>query len=84
MNQEQRKALQEMGKNLAEMLDVSDEIVGGLGDQERDKFDNLNEGLQQSEMGEALENSAELLDELGDIIQRAGVEIQAAIEECVS
>ena len=44
-------------------------IISELKDSEREKFDNLNEGLQASEKGQKLEAGADSLDYIHDDIE---------------
>lgn len=66
MNKDQRKRLDEALK----LLDEANELIGqaqGIVEEvagdERDKFDNMPEGLQASERGQAIEAAADALDE---------------------
>jgi ABC-type transporter Mla subunit MlaD len=68
MNKDQRKVLDEVYKALEE----AQQVCGDMAYEERDKFGNLSEGLQQSERGELLEQAADALEtaeqSLGDVL----------------
>lgn len=68
MNKGQRKVLDEVYKALEE----AQQVCSDMACEERDKFDNLSEGLQQSERGELLEQAADALEtaeqSLGDVL----------------
>lgn len=65
MNKHDRK---EIDRGIA-LIEEGAQILTDVGDAEIEKFDNLNEGLQQSEMGERLETKGNELIELADEIQ---------------
>lgn len=52
-----------------------------LKDDERNKFDNLSEGLQAAESGQKLEVAADLLDKAYDELDNALLSIEMAISE---
>ena len=56
--QELRKAI--------DYLQRAHEIIDSLKESEREKFDNLNEGLQAAEAGQKLEQNADSLDYIYD------------------
>lgn len=61
-------------KELKERLDQLNEIqafVEQTKDEEQEKFDNLSEGLQESERGQQLEEYAELLECAGEALAEA-------------
>ena len=58
MNAAGRKVIKEMIEQLTEMSGTLEEVAV----EEREKYDNMPEGLQMSEKGEALERSAEALE----------------------
>ena len=59
MNKERRKRIQEIVDNLEEIKGRINEIQ----EEERECFDNLSEGLQQTERGQGYEAAAESLSE---------------------
>lgn len=61
-------------KNLAETLDMIEQIlsiVETVKDEEQEAFDNMPEGIQCSERGEAMEEIIYQLEEIYDSIQSA-------------
>jgi len=58
MNKKDRSALEE----LMAKLEVIKEEIEGLDEYEREKFDNLPEGIQASDRGQAIEAAADSLD----------------------
>lgn len=76
MNAEQRKELQQC-------LDVLSEVQNILNTQaeaERDKYENLSEGLQQAERGQKLEEAADALEEASGNIDDIISSIETAME----
>lgn len=67
MNKARRKQVDELQSSLQELLTTAE----SLRDEEQEEFDNLLEGLQQSERGQAIESNASALDEVVDGIQAA-------------
>lgn len=67
MNAKTRKELSEIRDILQEQLDQ----LEGYRDDESAKYDNLPEGLQSSERGEAMQEAAETLDSACDSLQEA-------------
>lgn len=59
MNKERRKALAEIVDQLAGIRSAIEQVK----DDEQDAFDNMPEGLQQSEKGEKAENAISRLDD---------------------
>lgn len=76
MNQNDRK---ELGKVLA-LLDEARGIIEAIRDGEQDKFDNLSEGLQQTEKGQKFEEAVSALDSALDSIDEAAGYINESIE----
>lgn len=71
---------EDMIEELNELADEANDIqndIQYLADDERDKFDNLTEGLQCSDRGMALEEAADALDDAANIDDS---QIQAIIE----
>ena len=56
------------------LLQQAVDILGPLQEEEQEKFDNLSEGLQQSERGQQFESNASALD-------NAKSSVESAIEE---
>lgn len=59
MNNKTRKQISEIFTAISDLRCELDEIM----EEERSKFDNLTEGLQASEMGQRMEESADELDD---------------------
>jgi len=58
-------------KNLEQaiaLLNDAKSIIEDIASQERDKYDNLSEGLQQSDRGQAMEENADDLESINDEI----------------
>ena len=64
MNKETRKRLSSILEQITAARDEIEDIAG----EEREKFDNMPEGLQSSEKGEAIETAADTLDEQIDAL----------------
>ena len=60
MNKDQRKQLGEALKAFS----WAQEIIAQVAEEEREKFDNLTEGLQQAENGQKMEEAADILEEV--------------------
>ena len=69
MNKEQREKLQ----NIKDILQNISEELEALGDEEQEKFDNLNEGMQAMAKFQKLEENAE-----------GFYTAQESIEECIN
>lgn len=67
MNKQDRQQL----ATAIEHLNSAREILELLKDQEQEKFDNLSEGLQQSEKGQKFEENANTLSEAYDNVESA-------------
>lgn len=67
MNKENRKELE---KAIA-LIEDAKEIVEYIKDEEQDKFDNLSEGLQQSEKGQMFEENVSALDDASSQLEEA-------------
>ena len=66
MNAADRKAVSDEVSKLEEMksdISMIGEALRELADAEQEKYDNLSEGLQASEKGQAIQTAAEALDE---------------------
>lgn len=69
MNATDRKLASELRERLSKLEDEANDIASqleGLADAEQEKFDNMNEGLQQSEQGQRIESAAGSLGEAKD------------------
>jgi len=67
MNDAQRKRLDGMYNTLHKIKsDLED-----MGEEEREKFDNLNEGLQASERGQLIDSAATALEEAASMLDSA-------------
>jgi len=76
MNKQRRKALQNILERLDEIRsDLSDVVT-----EEQDAFDNMPEGLQYSEKGEAIEENAQELETAVDDVSIAFDAIQGVLE----
>lgn len=62
----------------ADALDAEAERMKTLGEAEQEKYDNLNEGLQASERGQAFESNAGNLESAGDEIEEAATTLRDA------
>lgn len=76
MNKNDRKDLE---KALA-LLSEAKEIVETIRDGEQEKFDNLSEGLQQTEKGQKFEETVSNLDDVCNSIDEATENIEQCIE----
>ena len=65
------ESLKEELDGFQEKLESYQSDIEGLSDEERMKFDNLPEGLQESERGEAYEIAADTLDEAASNLEDA-------------
>ena len=77
MNAQDRKAISGLVSEL-EALRSQVEDVGArlreLADAEQDKFDNMNEGLQSSDNGQAIEEAASNLSDAADAAESGNIE----------
>lgn len=74
MNAQDRKALNKLSEEIKLLIGKLDDCKGELEtikDGEREKFDNLSEGLQQAERGQAIEQAADALEELFSTFEEA-------------
>ena len=67
MKQKQKDKLNDLINKLEEIKAE----VGNAQSEEQEKFDNLSEGLQQTERGQAIEQAANDLDEVVNSLQEA-------------
>lgn len=75
MNKSRRKRLEDV----VDLLSRANEILTEVRDEEYDAYDNLPEGLQESEKGETLYENYETLDSQADAIDEAIDEINNII-----
>jgi hypothetical protein len=74
MNKEQRKHIEVIVLAIERLATSVEPFTSELSDmqiEEQEKFDNMTEGLQQSERGQAIEASAEVLLEAAEKCQEA-------------
>ncbi len=76
MNAKNRKSLQ----SAIDFLNKAKEIIEEIGVGEQEKFDNLSEGLQETEKGIKLEENATLLEGLSEEVDSIIYEIDQVIE----
>ena len=76
MNKENRKQLQEA----IDLLLNAQTIIEEIKDNEQEKFDNLSDGLQQSEKGERFENIVSSLEYAFDNIDEAIQNVTEAMD----
>lgn len=76
MNKQNRKQLAEASELIAKAM----EIIRTVADEEQEKFDNMTEGLQQTERGQKMEENATNLSSLADELENATVTIDEASE----
>lgn len=71
MNKKDRKQIEKA----RQMIQDAKEILEVIKDQELEKYDNLSEGLQQSERGQAFEAHANTLEEIVGNLETAADEL---------
>ena len=76
MNKQQRKRLEEV----TELLEKAKEIISEIQSEEQYKFDNMPEGLQQTEANQKLEDNA---NDLGDAESNLDDCIRA-VDDCIN
>ena len=76
MNRTDRKQLQEA----ISLLEKAQEIIDSIKDGEQDKFDNLSEGLQQTEKGQRFEEAVSILEDTWSNLNEAIDNINQVIE----
>lgn len=67
MNNDQRALL----KNIIAKVEACHEEVAKMQEEEQEKYDNLSEGLQQTENGESLEVASNILENAADDLENA-------------
>ena len=82
MNNQRRKAINDLLERL-QGLSVEDMVseAESIRDEEQEYFDNMPEGLQQSERGQNAEAAASALDEAVDSINEINEQLQEAISK---
>lgn len=76
MNQKDRKRLIELRAKLEDLVSQGEEIANEIEDfanREQEKYDNLSEGLQQSERGQQIEGDAETLASVADALKEGNI-----------
>lgn len=84
MNNAQRKELRSLIEDAQRARATLEELnmaIANIKDQEQEKFDNMPEGLQQSDQGQAIEECAQAMDEQCDNIESAISDIDSALSE---
>lgn len=76
MNRERRKQVREA----IDLLQQATEILAVVAEQEEEAFDNLPEGIQESERGQQMEEILDVLDGACESIDDAIEEIETACE----
>ena len=77
MNAADRKQVAEIVAKLEDLKAQAEEqggVLRELADAEREKFDNMSDGLQQSEQGQAIEQAADNLEEAADSAEAGSVD----------
>ena len=71
-------------KDICESISIA---IGEMASDERDKFDNMSEGLQNSEKGQAIADAADALEsaesDIADLSDMDAEEIADAIGDCI-
>jgi predicted RNase H-like HicB family nuclease len=75
MNTERREKIQHLINQLVEL----EADVTTLGDTEREAYDNLPEGLQESDRGQAIDDAANMLENAANTLNQAITELEDAI-----
>ena len=84
MNNQQRRKLYEEKVRLGNAHDIIESVRENLEEmyrEEQDKYDNLPEGLQESEMGEKLQEIAELLEDASFDLDSISSEISEVLDK---
>jgi len=76
MNKERRKALAEIVAELQALPDLSEikDRLETLKDEEQEAFDNMSEGLQQSDRGQQMEAAVSAMEEAIELIDAFNIE----------
>lgn len=85
MNKQNRARVAELIEQLQKAQALVEQIgsdISALAEEEREKFENMSEGLQQSPTGEAIDNAATLLEEAAEAAESGNVtEALEALEQ---
>jgi 2-oxoglutarate dehydrogenase complex dehydrogenase (E1) component-like enzyme len=84
MNKQQRKEAEAMADKVRDVLEEAQQFFEDMASEERDKFDNMPEGLQQGERGQAIEQAADGLECAASAIQDALDSIDGNITDALS
>ena len=79
MNKQQRKRINDAIRVIQGAYDALDQVYGELDaikEEEQEKYDNLSEGLQESEMGETMQAAIDTLDEACSDLESARDEVE--------
>ena len=76
MNKTRRTAIEKIRDKLMDLLEEIEQVK----DQEQEAFDNMPEGLQSSERGEAMESAISSLEEAYDSVDSAVCSLEEAME----
>jgi len=83
MNNERRKVLNLISgkiETMKEELESLRDLLDAVKDEEQEAFDNLPEGLQQADRGQAMEAAVEKLQEVYDAADDACERLQEAVD----
>lgn len=75
MNRQRRERIVQL---IAKLCDIRDELHD-LRDEEQDSHDNLPDSLQEGERGQASQDAADMLDEVGDEVGDASDNLRGLI-----
>jgi len=76
MNKERRASIEEA----LNLLGQAAQIIADAKDEEQSAYENLSEGLQQTERGQRMESAAYTLDNALNSVESAIIEVEEAIE----
>lgn len=62
------------------LIEQAQSIIQGVAEEELEAFNNMPEGLQESERGQQMEQNAQFLDEIVDAIDSCYCDVVAVIE----
>lgn len=75
MNKQERKKLSDIASQLVDLVTEIEDAANA----EREKFENMSEGLQQTDLGQRIEAAADALDNAMNRAQEAADAIEEAI-----
>lgn len=87
MNKDRRKRLDQAQKileDIKEQFDTARDLIRDVAEEEREAFDNLSEGLQQAERGQAMEAAADALDNAHSSMELDFDELIGFLDEAAS